>query len=249
MNEEQKIAEEEIQYRAQDIEKTDGMAYFEKPEDVKRKKKEEEKRVRAEAKRVLKESRESNKTVGHVEKNHSDYVPMSSEKASKIRRAILIGLIAIVSIGAATGLVVGGIYLYNTFWKTEKEDVLTDEERTSLLKELNRYYVGESDAKVDEDAQEIYEHLGEIYNKYNDKEIRVACLYRRVQLLYKIEVFTEKELKDAKEIEKLEKSMKSAYWLMVIYEYMGDTENAQKYGQKQAERIKDMGLDEENGEG
>lgn len=252
MDEEKKIAVEDIQYHAQDIAKADGLSYFEKPEDAKRKEKEEERRVRAEAKRVARESKAAKKAKnGFVKQEGSDYVPMSSDSRIRIRKAILVCLIVLVSVAALGGAVFGAIHLYNTFWKTERENVLTDEERAGVLDGLRQYYFGESDAKVDEDAKAIYEHLGDIYNRYDDKEIRVLSLLRRVELLYKIDYYTESTLKDAKKAEKLDKTAKTAYWLSVVYARLGDMENAEKYSRIQSERIEQTipKGDEQSGEG
>ncbi|MBR6166205.1 hypothetical protein IKQ65_01060 [Candidatus Saccharibacteria bacterium] len=249
MDEGKKVAPEDIQYRAREIEKIDNASFFEKPSDVKRKKKEEEKRARAEAKRVLRESR-SSKAVGpgRIKQSRSEHVPMSSETRLRIRKAVFIVLVVIVSAAAVTGITLGMIYLYSTYWKTEKTSTISDEERARVLSDVKNYYFEKSDDEIDEDAEAIYKYLGGIYDQYEDKEIRLACLYRRIGLLYTIESFREKELEDAKEAEKLEKSAKSANWLKTIYELMGDAENAQKYQQKQEERLKKT-VPEEEGEG
>jgi hypothetical protein len=154
----------------------------------------------------------------------------------------------IASAAAVTGITLGMIYLYNTYWKTEKTSTISDEERARVLSDVKNYYFEKSDDEIDEDAEAIYKYLVGIYGQYEDKEIRLACLYRRIGLLYTIESFREKELEDAKEAEKLEKSAKSANWLKTIYELMGDAENAQKYQQKQEERLKKT-VPEEEGEG
>ncbi len=63
----EKVATEDIRFRATDIDNTEEVNFFDKPEDTKRKEKAEKRRMKAEAKRILKESRQKN--VGGASKD------------------------------------------------------------------------------------------------------------------------------------------------------------------------------------
>ncbi len=63
----EKIAAEDIRFHATDIDKTEEVNFFDKPEDAKRKEKAEKRRIKAEAKRILRESKQ--KSVGGASKD------------------------------------------------------------------------------------------------------------------------------------------------------------------------------------
>ncbi len=249
MDEGKKIAPEDIKYRAKEIEKVDNSVFFEKPADLKRKEKEEARRARNEAKRVLKESKNVKNGGGRVKQELDDYVPMSTEKRAGIRKSFIAGLISIGILAVFVGISAGAMYLCNKIWGGEKPWTLSDEERDVVVYSLQDYYRGKSDDEIDEDAKQIDEYLNGIYNRYEDEKIRTECLYRRIELLYKIESFTERELKDAQEVEKLDKSVRSANLLGRIYERLGDNENAERYNQIRDERLRGLSSEEQYGEG
>ncbi|MBP5633560.1 hypothetical protein J6X13_01350 [Candidatus Saccharibacteria bacterium] len=63
----EKVATEDIRFRATDIDNTEEVNFFDKPEDTKRKEKAEKRRMKAEAKRILRESKQKN--VGGASKD------------------------------------------------------------------------------------------------------------------------------------------------------------------------------------
>lgn len=63
----EKVATEDIRFRATDINNTEEVNFFDKPEDTKRKEKAEKRRMKAEAKRILRESKQKN--VGGASKD------------------------------------------------------------------------------------------------------------------------------------------------------------------------------------
>lgn len=232
-----KIAKEDVEFRASDIEVADGASFFEKPEDLKRKKKLEEKRMKAEAKRVSRESRRGSRKGADIAKNQSNYVPMSTEKRRRIGKGLLICLAVL----AGAALIAGIIYIYNTYWKADETKTLTDEERSAVLNEIEHYYLYKTDDEIDENAKEIYAYLGNIYDEYDDDAIRAASLYRRILLLQNIEYYREEVLADALKGEELEHSLRSAGWLAQLYSEMGDEENAAKYNKLVEERSAPVG--------
>ena len=63
----EKVATEDIRFRATDIDNTEEVNFFDKPEDTKRKEKAEKRRMKAEAKRISRESKQKN--VGGASKD------------------------------------------------------------------------------------------------------------------------------------------------------------------------------------
>lgn len=63
----EKVATEDIRFRATDIDNAEEVNFFDKPEDTKRKEKAEKRRMKAEAKRILRESKQKN--VGGASKD------------------------------------------------------------------------------------------------------------------------------------------------------------------------------------
>lgn len=239
-NSAEKISAENIRFRSSDIVRADNSSYFDKPEDIKRKEKEEQKRIRAEAKRIRTEEKRQKRDDARAKKANKGHVPMSSENKKRIAMAIL----AVLVIAAGAGFV----YLYNTYWKPKEAVVLSEEERQEALNSVASYYSDESDEKIAKDANKIYEYLGEKYEAYEDEEIRLACLYRKLELLGEIDGFAEKLLDDARKADEIDQSINSAGWLKKLYSILGDEKNVAKYEGIIQERAKNM-EDDSNGEG
>ena len=242
-NQQNKIAAEDVRFYSSDIAKPDERVFFDSVKEQKRREKEEQKRLRIEAKKIAKESKKSGGVK--LQKQASSYVPMSSEKKDGIRKGVLVGGCVLV----AVCLVVGLIYMFNTFWKPNETTILSDEERSRVINEISTYYNNKSASEIDEDAKDIYQYLGDTYNKYEDKDIRLACLYRRIVLLKDIEFYTPKVLEDAKTAEKMESSVRSAGWVAFLYRMLGDEENAAEYDKLTEDRIRDESQNEQPGEG
>ncbi len=234
------IPVEDMHFHSSNITRVDSSEYFDKPEDRERKKKEEQKRMRVEAKRIVKEERRRKRQEARSAKPQKEHVPMSSKK----KTILIASFAAFLLLGSGAGLV----YMYNTYWKPKEPVVLSEEEREEALNSVASYYSDETDEKIAKDANKIYKYLGEKYEAYEDEEIRLACLYRKLELLSEIDGFAEKLLDDARKADEIDQSINSAGWLKKLYSILGDEKNVAKYEGIIQERAKNM-EDDSNGEG
>ena len=221
-----KIAVEDVNFHSSDIVRVDSASYFDKPEDIKRKEKEEQRRVKAEAKRVSREMRKQKGENVRVKQERDGHAPMSTEKRHLLRKVI-----AIVFIVAAVGGAIFGVSfaVISHFRAKDAETAAWNEERAKTLNDIYSYYTDASDEKIAKDAEKIYDHLGKIYEKYDDREIRVEVLYKRIELLFENEDYTTKLIEDAEKAEELDLSTRSAGWLVALYAAAGNDAKAKEY--------------------